>query len=72
MDTLLEPGLRERDRMVHSHGGADDPVPSHRAVLDAIRDQDPARAELAMLNLLAKALADPDQLARAQAAGAPS
>lgn len=68
MDMVLEPGLRERDRIVHSHGDADDPVPSHRAVLDAIRDQDPARAELAMLNLLAKALADLDQLARAQTA----
>ncbi|KDN78042.1 GntR family transcriptional regulator [Streptomyces olindensis] len=68
MDMLLEPGLKERDRMVHSHGDADDPVPSHRAVLDAIRDQDPTRAELAMLNLLAKALADLDQLAQAQTA----
>ncbi|MFI5874318.1 FadR/GntR family transcriptional regulator [Streptomyces sp. NPDC051445] len=68
MDMLLEPGLKERDRMVHGHGDADDPVPSHRAVFDAIRDQDPTRAELAMLNLLAKALADLDQLARAQTA----
>ncbi|KOT39158.1 GntR family transcriptional regulator [Streptomyces caelestis] len=68
MDMLLEPGLRERDRMVHSHHLADDPVPSHRAVLDAIRDQDPARAELAMLNLLAKALADLERLAAPKAA----
>ncbi|MGW0086965.1 FadR/GntR family transcriptional regulator [Streptomyces sp. NPDC003393] len=58
MDILLEPGLRERDRMVHTHGDADDPVPSHRAVLDAVRDQDPARAEFAMLDLLAKAAED--------------
>lgn len=68
MDMLLEPGLRERDRMVHSHHTADDPVPSHRAVLDAVRDQDPARAELAMLNLLAKALADLERLAAPEAA----
>ncbi|WP_030752038.1 FadR/GntR family transcriptional regulator [Streptomyces sp. NRRL F-5135] len=68
MDMLLEPSLRERDRVVHSHGGADDPVPGHRAVLDAIRDQDPTRAELTMLSLLAKALTDLDQLARAQIA----
>ncbi|MGO4754293.1 FadR/GntR family transcriptional regulator, partial [Streptomyces sp. 2MCAF27] len=47
MDMLLEPGLRERDRMVHAHGDADDPVPSHRVVLEAVRDQDPARSELA-------------------------
>ncbi|MFD7769222.1 FadR/GntR family transcriptional regulator [Streptomyces sp. NPDC059787] len=65
MDMLLEPGLRERDRMVHAHGDADDPVPSHRAVLDAIRDQDPAHAERAMVNLLAKAVADLDHLAHA-------
>ncbi|GAA2433327.1 FadR/GntR family transcriptional regulator [Streptomyces glaucus] len=62
MDMLLEPGLRERDRMVHAHGDADDPVPSHQAVLDAVRDQDPARAELAMLDLLAKATEDLDHL----------
>ncbi|MET7906269.1 FCD domain-containing protein [Streptomyces sp. NPDC005336] len=61
LDLILEPGLRERDRLVHTHGAADDPVPSHRRVLDAVRDQDPARAELAMLDLLAKAAEDLDQ-----------
>ncbi|MFF5157866.1 FadR/GntR family transcriptional regulator [Streptomyces sp. NPDC000348] len=65
MDLLLEPGLRARDRVVHSHGRTDDPVPSHQAVLDAVRDQDPARAELAMLDLLAKAVHDLDQVTRA-------
>ncbi|GGQ41064.1 FadR/GntR family transcriptional regulator [Streptomyces mutabilis] len=62
MDMLLEPGLRERDRLVHAREDADDPVPSHRAVLDAVRDRDPAGAESAMLALLAKAAADHDQL----------
>ncbi|MFB4195563.1 FadR/GntR family transcriptional regulator [Streptomyces carpaticus] len=62
MDLLLEPGLRARDRVVHSHGQANDPVPSHRAVLDAIRAQDPAGAELAMLDLLAKATHDFDRI----------
>ncbi|MEV5517133.1 FCD domain-containing protein [Streptomyces flaveolus] len=62
MDMLLEPGLRERDRLVHAHASVDDPVPSHRAVLDAVRDGDAARAELAMLDLLAKAVEDLDQL----------
>ncbi|WP_221350341.1 FadR/GntR family transcriptional regulator [Streptomyces beigongshangae] len=62
MDMLLEPGLRERDRLVHAHASAGDPVPSHRAVLDAVRDGDPVRAELAMLELLAKAVEDLDQL----------
>ncbi|MET9356982.1 FCD domain-containing protein [Streptomyces sp. NPDC006617] len=65
MDMLLEPGLRERDRMVHAHDDADDPVPSHRAVLDAVRDRDPARAEFAMLDLLAKASEDLDHLTHA-------
>ncbi|MFB4420807.1 FadR/GntR family transcriptional regulator [Streptomyces sp. QL37] len=58
MDLLLEPGLRERDRLVHAHSAVGDPVPSHRAVLDAVRDGDPVRAELAMLDLLAKAVED--------------
>ncbi|MGR3936010.1 FadR/GntR family transcriptional regulator [Streptomyces sp. BRA346] len=57
-DLVLEPGLRERDRLVHAHGDADDPVPSHRRVLDAVRDRDAPRAELAMLDLLAKAAED--------------
>ncbi|MET8981846.1 FCD domain-containing protein [Streptomyces sp. NPDC004539] len=58
MDLLLEPGLRVRDRVVHAHADADDPVPSHRAVLEAIRQQDAGRAESAMLELLAKAAED--------------
>ncbi|MEJ1198701.1 MULTISPECIES: FCD domain-containing protein [unclassified Streptomyces] len=72
MDMLLEPGLRERDRMVHAHADADDPVPSHRAVLDAIRDRAPARAESAMLDLLAKAAEDLDHLTRAPESAARS
>ncbi len=62
MDLLLEPGLRARDRMVHSHSEASDPLPSHKAVFDAVRDQDAARAELAMLDLLAQATHDLDQV----------
>ncbi|AKZ59594.1 putative transcriptional regulator, FadR family [Streptomyces ambofaciens ATCC 23877] len=65
MDLLLEPGLKERDRLVHAHGDADDPVPSHRAVLDAVRDRDPARAEAAMMALLAKSAEDTDHLTSA-------
>ncbi|MEB8336922.1 FadR/GntR family transcriptional regulator [Streptomyces endophyticus] len=67
MDLLLEPGLRERDRVVHAHNQDDDPVPSHRAVFEAVRDQDPARAELTMLDLLAKATHDLDQVTRVAA-----
>ncbi|MFJ8652520.1 FadR/GntR family transcriptional regulator [Streptomyces rochei] len=68
MDLFLEPGLRERDRLVHAHAAAGDPVPSHRAVLDAVRDRDPVRAELAMLDLLAKAAEDVDRLTGRSAA----
>ncbi|MEV0026627.1 FCD domain-containing protein [Streptomyces atroolivaceus] len=71
MGLLLEPGLRERDRAVHVHGDAVDPVPSHRAVLDAIRDQGPDRAEFAMLDLLAKAVRDLENLARPSGNTAP-
>ncbi|NYI03845.1 FadR/GntR family transcriptional regulator [Allostreptomyces psammosilenae] len=68
MDLLLEPGLRERDRVVHSHGQASDPLPSHQAVLDAVRDRDAARAEQAMLDLLAQATHDLDQVTGDQSA----
>ncbi|ARQ67950.1 FadR/GntR family transcriptional regulator [Streptomyces marincola] len=60
-ELFLEPGLRERDRLVHGRLGPDDPVPSHRAVLDAVRDRDAAGAERAMLDLLAKAADDADR-----------
>jgi DNA-binding FadR family transcriptional regulator len=62
MDLLLEPGLRARDRVVHAQAPIDDPVPSHRAVLDAVRNGDPSRAETAMLDLLAKAAHDLDRV----------
>ncbi|MEV7869895.1 FCD domain-containing protein [Streptomyces sp. NPDC088124] len=62
MDLLLEPGLLARDRVVHSHSQASDPLPSHQAVFDAVRDRDAARAELAMLDLLAQATHDFDQV----------
>jgi GntR family transcriptional regulator, galactonate operon transcriptional repressor len=58
MEVLLETGLASRDRLVHGADPHDDPVPSHRAVLDAIRDQDPDAAEAAVHALLDKSLAD--------------
>jgi len=69
LDRLLEPGLRARDRLVHARREADDPVPSHRAVLDAVRARDEDRAAAAMLDLLAKSDADLD-LARPHPDGA--
>jgi GntR family galactonate operon transcriptional repressor len=58
MEVLLETGLATRDRLVHGADPHDDPVPSHRAVLDAISGQDPDGAETAVHALLDKALAD--------------
>jgi DNA-binding FadR family transcriptional regulator len=58
MEVLIETGLAERDRMVHGQAGTSDPVPRHRAVVDAIRRRDPARAARAMGKLLEQAIAD--------------
>ncbi len=58
MEVVIETGLAERDRMVHGAQGSDDPVPSHRAVVNAIRRHDPDAAARAMRKLLAKAVAD--------------
>ncbi|MFD9292315.1 FadR/GntR family transcriptional regulator [Streptomyces sp. NPDC060030] len=66
-DLLLEPGLRERDRLVHTHRQDDDPVPSHRAVLDAVRAGDPEGAHAAMTALLDKACADAETVTGAAA-----
>ncbi|GIG62905.1 GntR family transcriptional regulator [Longispora fulva] len=58
MEVMLEIGLAERDRLVHYSQHHDDPIPSHRAVLDAIRAGDPAAAENAMGGLLDQAAHD--------------
>ncbi|KAB2388034.1 FadR/GntR family transcriptional regulator [Actinomadura montaniterrae] len=58
MEVVIEVGLAERDRLVHGVRPHDDPVPSHRAVLDAVRNADPDRAEQAMHDLLSKAAHD--------------
>ncbi|MFG2550809.1 FadR/GntR family transcriptional regulator [Streptomyces sp. NPDC048581] len=62
MEMVIEPGLAHRDRIVHSHPHSEDPVPAHRAVLDAVRDQDPRAAEAAMRALLAQAGRDLDRI----------
>lgn len=63
MDAFLAAGLSERDRIVH---GAvdDDPLPSHRAVTDAVIDEAPSQAEAAMRALLDKAEQDLRQVGR--------
>lgn len=58
MEIVIETGLAERDRMVHGAQGSDDPVPSHRAVVEAIRRNRPKQAAQAMRELLQKAIDD--------------
>lgn len=61
MEVVMETGLAERDRLVHG-SAHDDPVPSHRAVVDAIRARDERAAEAAMRGLLDKAVRDVEKL----------
>jgi DNA-binding FadR family transcriptional regulator len=58
MEVLIETGLAERDRMVHGAASITDPVPSHKAVVDAIRRGNPAQAARAMGKLLEQAIED--------------
>jgi DNA-binding FadR family transcriptional regulator len=58
MEVVMETGLAERDRLVHGADPASDPVPSHRAVVEAIRAKNAAAAESAMVELLTKAVQD--------------
>ncbi|MFD4586859.1 FadR/GntR family transcriptional regulator [Streptomyces sp. NPDC058434] len=62
MEMVIESGLAQRDRLVHSAPHSEDPVPSHRAVLDAVRDRDPDAAEHAMRALLDQAMRDLDKV----------
>ncbi|HLI36309.1 MAG TPA: FadR/GntR family transcriptional regulator [Streptosporangiaceae bacterium] len=63
MEVVIETGLAERDRLVHG-AGRDDPVPSHRRVLEAIRAQDADEAERAVRDLLDKAHRDLERISR--------
>ena len=62
MEVLMEPGLAERDRLVHGARPDRNPVPSHRAVADAIRRRQPQRATSAMRRLLEDANDDMAEL----------
>jgi GntR family transcriptional regulator, galactonate operon transcriptional repressor len=64
MEVVIETGLAVRDRLVHGAKPDDDPVPAHRAVFEAVCDQDPGRAEQAMRALLEKARTDLDSTRR--------
>ena len=61
VERILAIGLAERDKLVHG-SVEDDPVPSHRAVLDAIAARDTEAAYDAMLALVDKSGADLDRL----------
>jgi GntR family transcriptional regulator, galactonate operon transcriptional repressor len=68
MQTVLESALAARDQLVHGTAKhSDDPVPSHRAVLDGVRARDPGAAEAAMRSLLEKAINDEGLLGQAEA-----
>jgi GntR family galactonate operon transcriptional repressor len=60
MEVVIEAGLAARDELVHVAKPADDPVPAHRAVAEAVRDGDPDAAEKAVRALLEKARQDLD------------
>jgi DNA-binding FadR family transcriptional regulator len=64
MEVVIETGLAERNRLVHGVDQHDDPVPSHRAVVDAIRARDATGAEQAMRRLLDKAVRDVEKVRR--------
>lgn len=68
MEVVVKTGLAERDRLVHG-AGHDDPVPSHKLVLDAIRASDPDAAERAMRDLLDKARRDLERVSRGRSTG---
>lgn len=66
MQRVLANGLAMRDKVVHAAEHADDPVPSHRKVLDAVRRGDAPAAEQAMRELLTKANEDFNAIATDQ------
>ena len=58
MEVILAAGLQVRDRFVHYSQHGSDPMPSHRALLDAVREGDADRAGVTVEALLAQAAAD--------------
>ncbi|MFE4175883.1 FadR/GntR family transcriptional regulator [Streptomyces sp. NPDC056909] len=71
MEMVIESGLAHRDQIVHSSPHGEDPVPSHRAVLDAVRARDQDAAERAMRALLDQAVRDLDRVHGAPHADTP-
>lgn len=57
LEVVFEGALAERDQFVHM-APHEDPVPAHLAVVEAVRDRDPDRAEQAMRELIESAHRD--------------
>jgi len=55
---IIAIGLAERDKFVHHGNNPSDPVPSHRAVHDAVVAHDPVAAERAMRALVDQSITD--------------
>ncbi len=62
--SLIEAGLRGRDRLAFAHGWDSDYLERHADVVDAIADGDGARAETAMRRLVDDAAADTGRVLR--------
>lgn len=58
MEVILSAGLQVRDRLVHHSKHGSDPVPTHKALLEAIRDGNADLACQTVEALLAQAAAD--------------
>jgi GntR family transcriptional regulator, galactonate operon transcriptional repressor len=58
MAAMIEVALAARDSLVHAGNSVRDPVPAHRAVVEAIAGGDPDAAERAMRALLTQAVED--------------
>ncbi|SCK36240.1 FadR/GntR family transcriptional regulator [Streptomyces sp. WMMB 322] len=70
MEMVIATGLAYRDRLVHASGHRpQNPVPSHRAVLDMVRACDADGAEAAMRALLEQSARDLDEIRGKGAAG---
>jgi DNA-binding FadR family transcriptional regulator len=62
LEIVFETGLAARDRLVHAVLPHENPVPHHRAVVEAVAERDSAKAEAAMRALLERAAEDVNRL----------
>ncbi|GAB3052884.1 FadR/GntR family transcriptional regulator [Sediminivirga luteola] len=69
MSVFVEPALALRDELVHGHA-VEDPVPSHRRVVDAIAEGDPEAATDAVRALLEQSVADAARVLEEEGRGA--